>query len=433
MQSKKNTSLSSEKGPARLRGSEIECHGLYGRGKKWGNPLLVYKNDTEARPGYNTRTRHEYREEKSVLLAKVKLLAKLINKSRRITAYTGAGISTASGINDYASGKDSKALNRPQLKSPFDAQPTLSHRVLGAMHRQGMLHHWIQQNHDGLPQKAGHPQEAINEIHGAWYDPSNPVVAMEGSLRGDLFDWLQEEIQKADLCLTLGTSLCGMSADAIAEKTARRALKGRALGTVIVALQQTALDSIASLRIFATIDEVMALLATELDLDYPKTNEDLKKRLKRETHWGRQCARCGIMPIMGPCVSSAKGHTKAAVYSCEKCASTCFRKDEKTRRLDSKGATSMQNIYSVPYKPNGDRDITLKPAQRLTLDLRAKSKIVMTDGPFAGDKGQILGRTREGHYRKTTHHGPNTWQMDGRIGTSGRSSETAACKHNSRH
>lgn len=28
------------------------------------------------------------------------------------------------------------------------------------------------------PRKAGFPQEALNEIHGAWFDPSNPVVPM---------------------------------------------------------------------------------------------------------------------------------------------------------------------------------------------------------------------------------------------------------------
>ena len=43
-----------------------------------------------------------------------------------------------------------------------------------------------------LPQKSGFPQEKINEIHGAWYDPSNPVVPFSGSLRGDLFNWMIE-------------------------------------------------------------------------------------------------------------------------------------------------------------------------------------------------------------------------------------------------
>lgn len=54
----------------------------------------------------------------------------------------------------------------------------------------GLLHSWVQQNHDGLPQKAGFSQEKINEIHGAWYDPSNPVVQFNESLRTDLFEWM---------------------------------------------------------------------------------------------------------------------------------------------------------------------------------------------------------------------------------------------------
>jgi NAD-dependent SIR2 family protein deacetylase len=47
----------------------------------------------------------------------------------------------------------------------------------------GRLKRWIQQNHDGLPQKAGLPQSAINEIHGAWYDVTNPVVKFSGEVR----------------------------------------------------------------------------------------------------------------------------------------------------------------------------------------------------------------------------------------------------------
>ena len=31
-----------------------------------------------------------------------------------------------------------------------------------------MLSFWVQQNHDGLPQKAGFPQWLLNEIHGSW-------------------------------------------------------------------------------------------------------------------------------------------------------------------------------------------------------------------------------------------------------------------------
>merc|ERR1712203_641653 len=140
---------------------------------------------------------------------------------------------------------------------------------LVAMHGAGYLKHWIQQNHDGLPQKAGFPQNSLNEIHGAWWDPSNPVVPMDGTLRKDLIEWMLDWEEKVDLCLALGTSMVGMNADRIPVSAANRAARAprrEALGTVIVALQQTQYDKVASLRIFAPIDEVMALLAQDLSL-----------------------------------------------------------------------------------------------------------------------------------------------------------------------
>ena len=69
-----------------------------------------------------------------------------------------------------------------------DAAPTPTHLALAGLRAQGLVHTWIQQNHDGLPQKAGWPQEDLIEVHGSWYDPSNPVVCYDGSLRSDLYD-----------------------------------------------------------------------------------------------------------------------------------------------------------------------------------------------------------------------------------------------------
>ena len=104
------------------------------------------------------------------------MLADLIKRSKNCCAYTGAGISTSSGISDYATrATDSKAV-RPALMSPFDAEPTLAHRVLTGMYNAGYLKHWVQQNHDGLPQKAGYPQHALNEIHGTHYSQAHPCI-----------------------------------------------------------------------------------------------------------------------------------------------------------------------------------------------------------------------------------------------------------------
>eukprot|EP01123_Difflugia_compressa_P005180 TRINITY_DN1678_c0_g1_i1.p1 TRINITY_DN1678_c0_g1~~TRINITY_DN1678_c0_g1_i1.p1 ORF type:complete len:293 (+),score=61.19 TRINITY_DN1678_c0_g1_i1:128-880(+) len=143
------------------------------------------------------------------------------------------------------------------------------------MERAGMVHHLVQQNHDGLPQKAGFPQEKINEIHGAWYDPSNRVVQFNEGLRSDLFDWLLEAEQRIDLCLCLGTSLSGMNADRIAKTPAQRSNKPipETLGTVVINLQQTPLDSYALIRVWAKLDDAFRLLAKNLGLTDIKIHE----------------------------------------------------------------------------------------------------------------------------------------------------------------
>jgi NAD-dependent SIR2 family protein deacetylase len=232
----------------------------------WAAPTIAKFCTKDARPGYKSRAAHEWLDQPDVLHAKVKLLADLVRRSTHCVAYTGAGISTASGISDYATKASGSLATQREQASPWDAEPTLTHHALVAMYHSGQLKHWVQQNHDGLPQKAGLPQCACNEIHGAWYDPSNPVVPMSGTLRSDLLEQLLEWEDKADLCLALGSSLCGMNADRMVTSVSERAKHGHGLGSVIVSLQQTQHDTISSLRIFERIDVVMSLLAKELKL-----------------------------------------------------------------------------------------------------------------------------------------------------------------------
>lgn len=69
---------------------------------------------------------------------------------------------------------------------------------------------------------------------------------------------MEREENKSDLVLAMGTSLCGMHADMVVEGAARRRLEdGGGHGAVIVGFQRTRMDNLASLRIFAAIDEVM--------------------------------------------------------------------------------------------------------------------------------------------------------------------------------
>ena len=95
--------------------------------------------------------------------------------------------------------------------NPSSGPSRYTHHAMAALAHRSLLHEWVQQNHDGLPQKAGFPQEFINEVHGAWYDPSNPVVKYTGCLRTAEAEWMEQEAQKADLVLVMGTSLGGAS------------------------------------------------------------------------------------------------------------------------------------------------------------------------------------------------------------------------------
>jgi NAD-dependent SIR2 family protein deacetylase len=271
-----------------------------------------------------------------VFAAKVKVVADLIRRSRHCCAYTGAGLSKASGIPDYATKAKDSVVAGPKIKSSLDALPTYAHHALVAMHDAGCLHSWVQQNHDGLPQKASFPQEKINEIHGAWFDPSNPVVPFSGNLRSDLFNWMLRLEQEVDLCLCLGTSLSGMNADRMARTPAEKALvsQSRSLGTVIVNLQKTPLDDASSIRVWSKLDEFFKALSTELGIAVDPKKQQLK-------------------PITG-------------------------------------------TVFVVPYNAKGQLD----PTCRMTLDLSpgAAVRIAPKEAPNFGAVGKVRHRDRHGHW-----------------------------------
>jgi len=262
----------------------VKLRDMHGRVKgdrirDWHEPICVVECSKEARPGYNSMPAHEYEDDYATLEKKVELLAELIVKSKKCCIYSGAGLSTGSGIKDYASkaGKNSKinAYN-PSTKSMKDALPNIGHRTFAKLAMDGQIESWVQQNHDGLPQKAGFPQHRINEIHGGWFDPSNVVVPMKGTLREDLCSWLNRIEDENDLVIAVGTSLCGMTADDVFVECCKRQKKKDALGGVIIGLQQTQHDSKAYLRIFARINVVVALLARKLNTIIPPLEFPMK-------------------------------------------------------------------------------------------------------------------------------------------------------------
>ncbi|CAJ1374504.1 unnamed protein product [Effrenium voratum] len=198
----------------------------YGRG--YTGPLkpakVLWKSDQPPRKDHSCPkwlTATEFEDVPEVMAAKVAELARLMKMSRKTVAYTGAGISAAVIGQAALSGQHTVGWKNNTRAAP----PTFTHHALGFLGRQGLLHGWVQQNHDGLPQKAGFPQERINEIHGSWYDPGNPVVKYSGSLHNRSYPWMREDAETADLCIVLGTSLGGLNADQVATKTADRSLQ----------------------------------------------------------------------------------------------------------------------------------------------------------------------------------------------------------------
>lgn len=325
-----------------------QWHGFLGS-DTWPAPIKTAHCDEDARPGYHTEKAHEYADTEEVLREKVLLLAEMIKRSENCVVYSGAGLSTSSGIGDYATKSNSIESNKKKrIVSGYAAQPSYGHRALVSIFKHGLIKYWVQQNHDGLPQKAGLPQEYINEIHGAWYDPTNPVVPMSGSLRSDLFTDMLKWEARSDLTISVGSSMCGMNADrvftTVAEKSIRQKQASsepeRALGGVIIGIQKTQYDNIACLHIFARIDEAMKLLLHALNIDNP----------------------CVVMYV-----PRVRPHQQLH---------------------DSK--------YIIQYDSNGKRRIN---EHKNILDLNVGARVKMVSGPYKGDAGIVKERLGEGHYK----------------------------------
>lgn len=292
------------------RANDISWHGTLGD-PSWPAPTLAASSEEDARPGYAAYSASEYLDNHAVMQAKVKILADLVrqeasNIAGGVVVYTGAGISTAAGVPDYASRASTSqaphlqalGANRPSKTgrlgglaavgsgNRLETKPTLAHAALAGMESKGLIQHWLQQNHDRLAQKAGYPQSKLNEIHGAWGDHYNSVVQMSDSLRPDLAEWMAAWCQRASLVLALGTTLCGMNSDQVAQECAVRFQQGQWRGgsshggLVIVNLQRTRMDGLSSLRIWGLLDVVLGLLSKELGIRLPEP-----QTVKRGEEW----------------------------------------------------------------------------------------------------------------------------------------------------
>jgi NAD-dependent deacetylase len=118
----------------------------------------------------------------------VERLRAMIGSAERIVAFTGAGISTESGIPDFRSPGGiwsrykpimfddfmaSEEMRRESWRRKFatdevmlKAEPNAGHRALAKLVEQGRMTAVITQNIDGLHQRSGVPDSRVIELHG---------------------------------------------------------------------------------------------------------------------------------------------------------------------------------------------------------------------------------------------------------------------------
>lgn len=235
-------------------------------------------------------------------------LSRLMDDAEHIAAFTGAGISTESGIPDFRS-KDSLWKRNPPI--PFDefmssetvrmeswrrkftmddsytgAAPNVGHYALARLVDEGRMHAIITQNIDGLHEASGVAKDRIIELHGNGtyakcltcgvrhelsavrkkFESSNraPACLCGGIVKTATIAFgqamPQDEMRRAhaatlqcELMLSIGSSLVVYPAagfPVLAKESGAR--------LVIVNRDETPLDGIADLVIRAGIGEVLA-------------------------------------------------------------------------------------------------------------------------------------------------------------------------------
>jgi NAD-dependent deacetylase len=235
-------------------------------------------------------------------------LSALLNAASRIVAFTGAGISTESGIPDFRSPGGIWSRMKPiyfddfvaseearredwerrfrSLRAFASAEPNEGHLALARLEAAGRLHALLTQNIDGLHARAGNDPSRIVELHGngtyagcldcgsrheiGWIEqrmeeegapPSctacggllkAAVISFGQSLRRSDLERAEAAARAADLFLVLGSSLVVHPAASLPVLAKR---SGAALA--IVNRDPTPLDGVADLVIHASIGETM--------------------------------------------------------------------------------------------------------------------------------------------------------------------------------
>jgi len=275
--------------------------------------------------------RNEFIESNSVIESKVSQVIALIKAAKYIVVYTGAGISTSANIPDFRGTngiwtmRDFGRTAPDKSKSISEAKPTYAHYAITELVRRRIFHFVITTNMDSLHIRSGLPKHLIIEQHGNchkeicqkcgteyWraYDVGDTVVITREHLTYRYCTWCKGKLQdtivhfsenyheehtqiislhhayKADLVIVLGTSML-VQPNATYPEVVLRKPNGN---MVIVNLQKTPYDHLASVRLFCTTDCFMELIMKELNITKFDQKTDCKD--KWDTITGEELHEC---------------------------------------------------------------------------------------------------------------------------------------------
>jgi NAD-dependent SIR2 family protein deacetylase len=296
----------------------------------------------------------EFFDSKKDLDKKVKEIAGYIKSSRYTMMFTGAGISTSTGIPDFRSGMKTVLETGPGVWELRDQQhklsaaelgdikkkksvslvralPSVTHMSIVKLHQEGLVSLTVSQNVDGLHRRSNIDPKFMAELHGNTnlerckkcgheymrdygtrtarhvFSHETGRQCDNPECRGVLLDSIvnfgenlpEHEVtkafngaDKADVCIVLGSSLRVSPACDIP-----RMVKKRGGKLIICNLQKTPLHGMADVNVHALCDEFMTKLMAELQVDIPVFKLHRRVRIAVSDKTGKQeMSVCGMDP-----------------------------------------------------------------------------------------------------------------------------------------
>ncbi|MFC1941817.1 Sir2 family NAD-dependent protein deacetylase [Chloroflexota bacterium] len=225
----------------------------------------------------------------SDLRQRIDTLARWMLESRYLVVYTGAGISTGSGLRDFR-GPDGLWTRRDKgLSTPSQdftgAEPNTGHMAITGLQNMGKLAYLISQNVDNLHLKSGINPDKLAELHGNLtkvrceqcefkmdrFEDQKECPLCGGRLVFSVVDFGQSlpvkdlsdsymHSQKSDLFVVVGSSLVVYPA---ADMPGVALQSGARL--VIINQGETPFDQNANLRFSEAIDDVLPPAVEQLE------------------------------------------------------------------------------------------------------------------------------------------------------------------------